>query len=632
MSLRFRLIALVWVVLPVSLAFGSLAAWVNASRSVHVEMRAALLVARQTIQTGVERLQTAPDVARYRDDLVASFNGNRHLRVWLVGATTASALPVAERSPLVDMPAWIVRLIGVDPTTDRVPVVVGDHAYGTIAIETDPSNEILEVWNEFVESLVTPVVFCALLILLIYIFIGRALRPIGRLAAAMEDVGEGRFRTRIDGRLTPELARLRDSFNRMAARLAETAATNRRLNEQLLTLQDQERSELARDLHDEVSPFLFTINVDAAAASRRLEEGRAAEADGHIQSIADAVRHMQRQVRRMIGGLRPIGLAEFGLREAIENLVAFWRRRWPDLHYQVEVCADCEDPGELVGTTICRVIQEALSNAVRHAEPTTITIVVDRRHDLLEDRDEIRVVVADDGRGMSEPNRLGYGLVGVHERVSAVGGRLTFSNRSGKGFAVTAFLPCVPVSDPLSPVARGDGAMKVLIIDDHPIVRAGLRRLLAVEPATEVIEAADGREALHAFREQRPTLVIVDLNLPGLGGIEVVARLKIADPEARILVLSMHDDYIHVTRALQAGAAGYVTKNAPPEELLEAVKRVAGGQTYVEHEIAEGLVFSNLRSALAAARRSLLARPRNAASPGAGSHPAANCRRARHRL
>ena len=70
-------------------------------------------------------------------------------------------------------------------------------------------------------------------------------------------------------------------------------------------------------------------------------------------------------------------------------------------------------------------------------------------------------------------------------------------------------------------------------------------------------------------------------DLPGLGGIEVIARLRIADPQARILVLSMHDDYIHVTRALQAGAAGYVSKNAPPEELLEAVRRVAGGHTYI---------------------------------------------------
>ena len=137
--------------------------------------------------------------------------------------------------------------------------------------------------------------------------------------------------------------------------------------------------------------------------------------------------------------------------------------------------------------------------------------------------------------------------------------------------------------------------MKILIIDDHPIVRAGIRRLLAAEPEIEVREATNGREALSIYRELQPTLVILDLNLPGIGGLEVLARLKAADPDARVLVLSMRDDEIHVTRALRAGAAGYVTKNAPPEELLEAIGRVTRGHTYIEREIAEDLVFASVR-------------------------------------
>jgi len=138
--------------------------------------------------------------------------------------------------------------------------------------------------------------------------------------------------------------------------------------------------------------------------------------------------------------------------------------------------------------------------------------------------------------------------------------------------------------------------VKILIIDDHPIVRAGIRRLLAAEPEIEVREATNGREALSIYRELQPTLVILDLNLPGIGGLEVLTRLKAADPDARVLVLSMHDDEIHVTRTLRAGAAGYVTKNAPPEELLEAIGRVARGRTYIEREIAEGLVFASIRA------------------------------------
>jgi two-component system, NarL family, invasion response regulator UvrY len=138
--------------------------------------------------------------------------------------------------------------------------------------------------------------------------------------------------------------------------------------------------------------------------------------------------------------------------------------------------------------------------------------------------------------------------------------------------------------------------VKILIIDDHPIVRTGLRRLLAAEPEAELCEAASGKEALSAFRRQRLDLVILDLNLPDVGGLEIIARLKVADPDARILVFSMHEDRIHVTRALQAGAAGYVSKNAPPDEILEAVRRVAGGGIYIEREIAEEVVFSAIRT------------------------------------
>ncbi|MBV8335760.1 MAG: response regulator transcription factor [Alphaproteobacteria bacterium] len=135
-----------------------------------------------------------------------------------------------------------------------------------------------------------------------------------------------------------------------------------------------------------------------------------------------------------------------------------------------------------------------------------------------------------------------------------------------------------------------------MIVEDHPIVRAGLRRLLAAEANVEVRETADGREALSLYREQRPALVILDLNLPGLGGLEMIGRLRAADPEARILVLSMHDDETHVTRALQAGAMGYVTKNADPDELLAAIARVAQGENHIEREIAEAIVFARLRS------------------------------------
>jgi DNA-binding NarL/FixJ family response regulator len=135
--------------------------------------------------------------------------------------------------------------------------------------------------------------------------------------------------------------------------------------------------------------------------------------------------------------------------------------------------------------------------------------------------------------------------------------------------------------------------VKLLIVDDHPIVRAGLRRLLAADPRLEISEAASGQEAIAAFREMRPDVVILDLHLPGISGMEVLGRLKADNAVARVVVVSMYDNPAYVARVLQAGARGYVSKNAPPEEILEAVKRVTAGGTYIDHETAQELAFWN---------------------------------------
>jgi two-component system invasion response regulator UvrY len=133
--------------------------------------------------------------------------------------------------------------------------------------------------------------------------------------------------------------------------------------------------------------------------------------------------------------------------------------------------------------------------------------------------------------------------------------------------------------------------VKILLVDDHAIVRSGLRRLFAALPGIQISEAATGREALAMVRADRPALIVLDLNLPGLGGLELLRRLLAEHPEARVVVLSMHAEALYATRALRAGAAGYLSKNASPEELLEAVRRVAEGGRYVEAEIAQGLAL-----------------------------------------
>ena len=133
--------------------------------------------------------------------------------------------------------------------------------------------------------------------------------------------------------------------------------------------------------------------------------------------------------------------------------------------------------------------------------------------------------------------------------------------------------------------------MKILIVDDHAIVRTGLRRLLGMLPNIELEEAEDGRAALAMYRAARPDIVILDMNLPGIGGFELLRRFIVIDATARVLVFSMHAEAVYASRALENGALGYVSKNAPPEEVLTAVQEISKGARYIESEIARGLVL-----------------------------------------
>ncbi|HVY35025.1 MAG TPA: response regulator transcription factor [Caulobacteraceae bacterium] len=133
--------------------------------------------------------------------------------------------------------------------------------------------------------------------------------------------------------------------------------------------------------------------------------------------------------------------------------------------------------------------------------------------------------------------------------------------------------------------------MDILLVEDHPIVRDGLKRLLSAMPAVQVREETTGRGALAAVRVRRPDLMILDLNLPDIGGLDVLGRLKREDSTVPVLVLTMHCEPIYAVRALEAGARGYLSKGAAPDELMAAIKAVGKGGRYVENAIAQAIVL-----------------------------------------
>ncbi len=458
MSLRIRLICLIALVLVLSLAVEGAIVSFNASRSVPTEMNSALQVGQQIVKSALAGLPESPDPRRSLEDLVASFKGNRHLRVSLTGDAGATAEPSLASSHFGAVPPWFVRLLGVSPIVDRVPVAIAGQDYGSVVIETNPTNEILEVWNDLGDSLIVLTLFFGFNILLIYVFIGHTLRPLDSLAKALKQIGHGDYKMRIGDSSIPELSRLWLSFNLMASQLAEMDEQNRRLNEQLLTLQEEERSQIARDLHDEISPFLFAVNADLATISRLASQGRSAEIAGQLRSTLEAVSHMQRQIRTMLGRLRPGVLADFGLATAIMSMVEFWRRRHPETSFKVSLPRGGESFGALTDITIYRIVQESLSNAVRHGSAAEIFVAVTTAPTDGAGPNRVSVEVANDGQEIDKTAGFGFGLTGMQERVQALGGRLVLTRKPGLGFSVTATLPCPARSNQVHTSSIAGGA------------------------------------------------------------------------------------------------------------------------------------------------------------------------------
>jgi two-component system, NarL family, invasion response regulator UvrY len=138
--------------------------------------------------------------------------------------------------------------------------------------------------------------------------------------------------------------------------------------------------------------------------------------------------------------------------------------------------------------------------------------------------------------------------------------------------------------------------IRVLLVDDHAVVRAGYRMLLKNSEDIEVIGEADsGEQACKTFVELQPDVIVMDLSMPGIGGLEAIRRIIARDANAKILVFSMHEDTVFVEQALQAGAKGYITKSGAPEILVEAIKELAAGKSHIDSDIVQRLAIQKSR-------------------------------------
>lgn len=137
--------------------------------------------------------------------------------------------------------------------------------------------------------------------------------------------------------------------------------------------------------------------------------------------------------------------------------------------------------------------------------------------------------------------------------------------------------------------------IKVMLVDDHAVVRMGFKMLLETSDDIRVIaEAESGESAIKSFMEHKPDVIVMDITMPGMGGMEAIERILSKESSAKILVLSAHEDSVHPKRVLNAGAMGYVTKRSAAEELIKAIRAVASGKKYIEASVAQQMAIQQL--------------------------------------
>jgi two-component system sensor histidine kinase UhpB len=439
-SLSATIIRNISIVLILTLVMSGVLTYWQAATKVETEVSAAMSIAEKTVRKVVQEIAHDDEPRLQLVRLVRVFDGNRHVKATFVEPEPIGARISSFVAPAEELPDWFYSLIARPPEVVRIALSDDLKAFGAFELQSEQRGEVGEVWDDLLLKLAILTFFCALVSTLVYITVGRALEPLPKLSNAFERLGGGDYEVRVAESGPTELAKLCSGFNEMAGRLGQMEIRNQQLNEQLATVQDEERADLARDLHDEVSPFLFSVDVDASTIRQMADdpktEGQKPALIARADAIRDAVAHMKKHVKSILGRLRPAVHLELGLANAIETLVASWQLRNPDVTFNVEVTdRGC---GQKLDAVIHGIVREAISNAFKHADPTELDIEVTRNED-----DDVRVVVRDDGGGLKAASlSSGFGLIAMRERVTALGGTVEIRNREDRaGVKVDVRLP-----------------------------------------------------------------------------------------------------------------------------------------------------------------------------------------------
>jgi signal transduction histidine kinase len=382
-----------------------------------------------------------------------------------------------------------------------------------------------------------------------------------------------------------ELYRKTTETRRQSERLRSRARQLGVLASQLVEAEQRERRRLAQVLHDHVQQLLAAAMMRIQLAQQEPRKGTVSRTLAEVEELVqDAIA----AARSLAVDLHPPVLNDGGMVAALEWLARHMQRNH-GLAVTVEGSSDSALPAPC-RTLVFETARELLFNVVKHAG-------VDRARIRLTDAggEDVQVTIEDDGAGF-DPDRIDSddplnhtGLARIRERLQLLGGRLSIESTAGKGTQVTVQIPTLRAGtmearamERATPSATREaggssaapGRIRVVLVDDHAILREGLASLLQRYTDIEVVgEAEDGQVAIELARLLRPDVIVMDLSMPRLNGIEATRKIVAELPEVRVVGLSMHEEEYGMTAMRRAGAVECVIKAGPPDDLVTAIRR-----------------------------------------------------------
>jgi len=437
MSLRYQInIRILFFSICILILGGSIAIW-QARNAVSKEVDSSINMALQLIKLGFAQ---APPAAMNESDWLyrlGALKETRHLNIQLK-QPSGQLLNISQKNrqigPQDSPPRWFVNLVVSEYPKAEHQLTTFDGKAMTLIIQANPLDEITEVWQETIAFFVSICLLALLTFLAVHLVFNKTLKSIGTIVDNLKLIETGQYRQKLPTFSTLEYDSIAKAINHMTDVLDATQQENRALTQHSLQIQEEERQRLSQELHDELGQSLTAIKVMAVTASHEK-----ADVKKITESMVGICDHLMSIVRSMMHQLHPLILTELGLKATLEDMVNHWSERNPRMTLNI-LCSDSADTLDpKISIQIFRVIQECLTNILRHAQARHVNIVlttVDAAPGLL------LLKVYDDGVGCNINSVCsGFGLRGMQERIKSLGGELTIQSQPGQGMMLTAEIP-----------------------------------------------------------------------------------------------------------------------------------------------------------------------------------------------